>query len=650
MAESAFTRRTFAARLVIDPAFTVGEVDPRLFGSFVEHMGRCVYTGIYEPGHPDRGRGRLPRRRPRADPRTRRHHRSLPRRQLRVRLHGRTASARARSAHAGSTSPGARPRPTTSALDEFIAGRGKLGASRCWPSTSAPAASTRPANTRVLQPPGGHRAIRPARASTATRAVRHQTVVPWQRDGRPLADRPEDRRRVRPARRRGRQGDAAGRPVDRARRLRQLELARCRPSAPGRRRSSNTPTTSSTTSPCTPTTSRRRRRPRRLPGLAARPGPLHRRRSSRPPTPWRAAQAQPQAASGSRSTSGTSGTRAVQAATPTLTGPFRHAPRCEDDYTVADARRRRLPADHPAAPRRPRADRLPGPARQRHRADRTLDGGPAWRQTSFYPFMHAVALRPRQRAAGRAGLADLRGRRRGAVPRSRRRRSSTRRAARSPLFAVNRAGEPTALEVVLRELDGVSSPSTSSSPTTTSTPPTPPSSPTASPHRRDRRDGRGGRPARRAAAALLERAAADGRRARVRRRPLLLALALALALAAWPAAPARAAATDPIAHDPTLIKQGAYYYDVITGDSATRTYLPLRRSRDLVHWEFLGTVFTTPPAWVVDGARHDAGGLLGARHPLLQRALPPLLRGLAVRDQQLGHRARDGEDARPGQP
>ncbi|WP_073266194.1 alpha-N-arabinofuranosidase [Cryptosporangium aurantiacum] len=40
------------ASLTIDPAFTVGEVDPRLYGSFVEHMGRCVYTGIYEPGHP----------------------------------------------------------------------------------------------------------------------------------------------------------------------------------------------------------------------------------------------------------------------------------------------------------------------------------------------------------------------------------------------------------------------------------------------------------------------------------------------------------------------------------------------------------------------------------------------------------------------
>jgi alpha-L-arabinofuranosidase len=41
-----------AVALTIDPAFRVAEVDPRLYGSFVEHMGRCVYTGIYEPGHP----------------------------------------------------------------------------------------------------------------------------------------------------------------------------------------------------------------------------------------------------------------------------------------------------------------------------------------------------------------------------------------------------------------------------------------------------------------------------------------------------------------------------------------------------------------------------------------------------------------------
>jgi arabinan endo-1,5-alpha-L-arabinosidase len=59
-----------------------------------------------------------------------------------------------------------------------------------------------------------------------------------------------------------------------------------------------------------------------------------------------------------------------------------------------------------------------------------------------------------------------------------------------------------------------------------------------------------------------------------------------------------AANPDPIAHDPTLIKAGAWWYDIITGDIATRTYLPIRRSRDLVHWEFIGTVFRTAPAWV----------------------------------------------------
>ncbi len=40
------------ASLQLAPAFTVAPVRRRTFGSFVEHMGRCVYTGIYEPGHP----------------------------------------------------------------------------------------------------------------------------------------------------------------------------------------------------------------------------------------------------------------------------------------------------------------------------------------------------------------------------------------------------------------------------------------------------------------------------------------------------------------------------------------------------------------------------------------------------------------------
>ena len=40
------------ATIVLEPSFTVAPVNRRLFGSFVEHMGRCVYTGLYEPGHP----------------------------------------------------------------------------------------------------------------------------------------------------------------------------------------------------------------------------------------------------------------------------------------------------------------------------------------------------------------------------------------------------------------------------------------------------------------------------------------------------------------------------------------------------------------------------------------------------------------------
>ena len=42
----------FHARLSITRDDVVAAVSPRLFGSFVEHMGRSVYTGIYEPGHP----------------------------------------------------------------------------------------------------------------------------------------------------------------------------------------------------------------------------------------------------------------------------------------------------------------------------------------------------------------------------------------------------------------------------------------------------------------------------------------------------------------------------------------------------------------------------------------------------------------------
>jgi len=38
--------------LTLNPAFRVAPVRRRTFGAFVEHLGRCVYTGIFEPDHP----------------------------------------------------------------------------------------------------------------------------------------------------------------------------------------------------------------------------------------------------------------------------------------------------------------------------------------------------------------------------------------------------------------------------------------------------------------------------------------------------------------------------------------------------------------------------------------------------------------------
>lgn len=40
------------AKLILNKDFTIGNVDERLFGSFIEHLGRAVYNGIYEPSHP----------------------------------------------------------------------------------------------------------------------------------------------------------------------------------------------------------------------------------------------------------------------------------------------------------------------------------------------------------------------------------------------------------------------------------------------------------------------------------------------------------------------------------------------------------------------------------------------------------------------
>ena len=145
-------------------------MDERLFGSFVEHMGRAVYGGIYEPGHPtadeDGFRGDVL---------------ELVR-ELGVTI-VRYPGGNFVSAYDWEDGVGPREqRPTRLDLawrsiepnevgtDEFMAlGAQGRRASRCSPSTSARAASTRRATwSSTATRPRGTPLGRPARARTAT--------------------------------------------------------------------------------------------------------------------------------------------------------------------------------------------------------------------------------------------------------------------------------------------------------------------------------------------------------------------------------------------------------------------------------------------------------------------------------------------------
>jgi alpha-L-arabinofuranosidase len=41
--------QTLKAKIKLDIERQIGDIDPRLFGNFTEHLGRCIYGGIYDP-------------------------------------------------------------------------------------------------------------------------------------------------------------------------------------------------------------------------------------------------------------------------------------------------------------------------------------------------------------------------------------------------------------------------------------------------------------------------------------------------------------------------------------------------------------------------------------------------------------------------
>ncbi|MEZ0537724.1 alpha-N-arabinofuranosidase [Caldicellulosiruptoraceae bacterium PP1] len=40
------------AKIIYNQDYSIAKIDNRIYGSFIEHLGRAVYTGIYEPDHP----------------------------------------------------------------------------------------------------------------------------------------------------------------------------------------------------------------------------------------------------------------------------------------------------------------------------------------------------------------------------------------------------------------------------------------------------------------------------------------------------------------------------------------------------------------------------------------------------------------------
>ena len=209
------------ASFTVDPGFAVGAVDDRVFGSFVEHLGRCVYTGIYEPGHPT------------ADDNGFRGDVLALVRELGVTT-VRYPGGNFVSGYDWEDGIGPRAeRPVRLDLawrsietnqfgtDEFLRWTALAGVE---PMLAVNLGTRGVDEARALveycNHPGND-ALRPARGERARCAVRRPALVPRQRDGRALADRPEDGHRVRPPRRGGGKGDEARRPVHRARRLRE---------------------------------------------------------------------------------------------------------------------------------------------------------------------------------------------------------------------------------------------------------------------------------------------------------------------------------------------------------------------------------------------------------------------------------------------
>ncbi len=394
----------YSATLTLDPAFVVGPVRRRTFGSFVEHLGRCVYTGIHDPGHPtadaDGFRGDVL---------------DLTRELgvTTVRYPGGNfvsgyrwedgVGPVGRAPHApGPRVALERPEPRRRRRVHAVGGQGRRRAhDGREPRDPRCAGGARPA--RVLQRARRVRVVRPSSGQRRRGAVPHQDVVPRQRDGRAVADRPQDGARVRASGGRDRARHAPHGPGPRARRVRLVELRHADLRGVGAGRAHRD------------VRARRPRlgprvllgggrRPRVLPRVRGGHGPLRRvgrRDRGRRPGGGQAREAHPHlvrrverlvpeacrvaAAVGRRLARGPGPAR----------GPLQRRRRG----------RRREPAHLAPAAHRPGPRGVAGPARQRHRADHDRARWTVVASDDVPPVRAHGPARGGRRAAGRGGVA-----------------------------------------------------------------------------------------------------------------------------------------------------------------------------------------------------------------------------------------------------
>ena len=216
-----YAAATGPARAVVNQARYRSELDRRLLGAFLEHLGRAIYTGRLRAGLTAGRQERISHRRNRANQGARRAHHAVSGRQFRVRVQlARWCRPQGQAADgAGARLEFARDEPVR---DQRFHRLVQAGGHR-----AAAGHELRHRHRgdggrlrRVLQRRQGHQVERSAAVARVRTAAQRTLLVPGQRDGWSVADRPHAGARIRPESARHGPADARHRSRAEADRLR----------------------------------------------------------------------------------------------------------------------------------------------------------------------------------------------------------------------------------------------------------------------------------------------------------------------------------------------------------------------------------------------------------------------------------------------